>query len=189
MSDPTTPSAFEGHYIFTRDDYLALVQATMPQQRGARTILVIVWISFFVLVMGLMSEDWPQFVQAMRDLVTFNDVPFFVYIPLLGGLGAIILLPSVALMRAMRLYSSLATADQLIGIALDETSIVTTAPGRQFRLDWPTVKRVVVRPDHLFLTISRHEGLVVPKRAFASTAEFAAVTALAQRKLSAAKPG
>jgi hypothetical protein len=162
MTDPATATVFEGHYIFTRDDYLALI-------------------------MGLMSDNWAQFVRAMTELVTFNEVPFFVYVPLFGGLAAIALLPNLALLRAMRVYASLGTADQLIGVTLDEAGITTAAPTRQFRLDWSAVKRVIVRPDHLFLTMSRYESLMVPKRAFADAAEFAAVIALARRKVQAAK--
>jgi hypothetical protein len=63
-----------------------------------------------------------------------------------------------------------------------------TGPGRDARLDWPLVRKVIVSPEHLFLAISRREAIVLPRRAFASAAEFEAVTALAQRKVPLVQP-
>jgi len=185
-SDP--PASFAGHYTFTRDDYLAMVLATQGPQRGVRTILVTLWISVFVLIVGLMSKNWPQFVQAMRDIVTFNEVPFFVYVALLGGLLLIALMPNLTALRAMRLYSSLAIADQPIDIALDEAGISTSAPGRHAQLQWSVVRRVIIRPEHLFLTVGRLEGVIVPRRAFSNGTEFEAVKALVRRKVPLARP-
>jgi YcxB-like protein len=183
MIETDLPARFAGHYTFTRDDYLAMVHALDQPQQGVRTILVTAWISLFVLVIGLMSKNWPEFLQAMRDLVTFNEVPFFIYGLLLAGFVLIALLPNLTLLRAMRLYSGLAIADQQIDVVIDEAGLTTSVPGRHGQLEWSIFRRVVVKPEHLFLTISRREALLLPRRAFATAAEFEAVTALAQRKV------
>jgi hypothetical protein len=183
MTEPAAPALFEGHYTFSRDDYLALVNVTRRSSWRLRAILVVMWLAVFVLIMGLTSESWTQFTQALHDIVTFNEVPFFVYLPLLAGLVLIAIMPSLTMLRAMRLYGGFAIADQDIAIVLDEAGVTTTGPGRQARMEWSYIKRVIVRPSHLFLAISKREAVVVPRRAFASEAEFVAVTALALRKV------
>ena len=185
MTETDLPASFTGHYTFTRDDYLAMVRTLDQPQRGVRTILVTAWISFFVLIMGLMSKNWLQFVQAMKDLVTFNEVPFFVYGVLLAGFVLIALMPNLTLLRAMRLYGGLSIADQHIDIVIDEAGLTTSVPGRHSNLEWSVFRRVVGTPKHLFLVLSRREGVVVPQRAFANAMEFEAFKALAQRKVPA----
>lgn len=187
MTETDLPPSFTGHFTFRRDDYLAMVQALDQPQHGVRTILVIAWISLFVLIIGLMSDGWPQFVQAMTDLVTFNEVPVFVYAMFLVGIALIALMQNLTLLRAMRIYGSLASADQFIDIVIDETGLITSVPGRHSKLDWSVFRRVVVRPEHLFLTISRREAVLVPRRAFSNAMEFEAVKALAQRKVPVAQ--
>ncbi|MDB5530879.1 MAG: hypothetical protein JWR51_3982 [Devosia sp.] len=188
MTETDLPASFTGHYTITRDDYLAMVRTLDQPQRGVRTILVTAWISLFVLIMGLMSKNWPQFVQAVTDLVTFNEVPFSVYGVLLAGLVLIALMPNLTLLRAMRLYRGLSIADQHVDIVIDEAGLTTSVPGRSSQLEWSVFRRVVVKPKHLFLVLSRREGMVVPQRAFSNAIEFEAVKALAQRKMPAAQP-
>jgi hypothetical protein len=183
MTETDLPASFAGHFTFTRDDYLAMVRALDRPQRGVRTILVAVWLSIFVLIMGLLSESWPQFVQAVKDLVTFHDVPFAVYVPLLAGLVLIALMPNLTLLRARRLYRGLSIAGQDIDIVIDEAGLTTSVPGRRSQLEWSVIRRVAGTPEHLFLVLSRREGVAVPRRAFSNTMEFEAVKALAQRKV------
>jgi hypothetical protein len=188
MTEPAAPALFEGRYTFSRDDYLALVNVMRRSGWRLRAILVVMWLAVFVLIIGLMSESWAQFTQALHDIVTFNEVPFFVYLPLLAGLVLIALMPSLTMLRAMRLYGGFAIADRDITIVLDEASVATAWPGRHSRMEWSFIKRVIVRPGHLYLAIGKREAVVVPRRAFASDFEFAAVTALALRKVPPVQP-
>jgi len=183
MTQSYPPASFSGHYQFNRGDYLALVGAMRRPSRCFRTLLVVLWLAIYVLIMGLLSQSWSQFVQAVRDLLTMHDVPFHAYVPLVVGLALIVLSPSLTKLRAGRLYGSFAIAEQHIDIALDEAGLTTSGPGRQSRMNWSLVRRMIVTPTHAFLTISRREAIVIPKRAFANDFEFAAVIALAHRKV------
>jgi YcxB-like protein len=188
MTDPNAEARFVGHYTFERADYGALIDAMRRGSWGLRTILVMVWLSVLVLIIGLSSRDWTQFVQVMGDLVTLHDVPPFIYGVIASVLVLIALLPRITKWRALRAYPSFSVADETIDIILDETGFTSTAKGRRGQMDWTRVRQVLVAPEHLILAFSKREAFCVPKRAFASELEFAAVAALARRKVPAVQP-
>jgi hypothetical protein len=175
---------FVGHYRFERDDYLALTAALRRKNAWYfRIVLLIAWIAIVVLIIGLMSSDWTQFVGAMGDLVTMHEVPLMFYI-VIGIVPALLLLmPQMSMLRAMRLYSSLAVADRDIEIKIDEAGLRTSSPGREARMDWSVVRAMIVTDRHLFLPVSGREAIVVPRRAFADDAQFAALLQLVRTKV------
>lgn len=185
MTDISPAPPFLAHYRFSRDDYLALVAAMKPKSYRLRIVLAVAWLSLFVLVIFLSSHDWEQFVGAMRDLATMNEVPTIFYLMIGLGLALIAFLPSLTMLRAMRLYSGYAIADRELDMELDEAGLRISGPGRETRLEWRLVQRAVTSKDYLFLAISRREALVLPARAFASPAAFAAATTYARARIAA----
>lgn len=183
MTDMSPAPRFRARYRFSREDYLALMEAMKPKSRGLRAILAVGWVLLFVLVIGLSCASWEQFVEAMADLVTMNEVPMIFYLMIGLGLVVIAFLPSLTMLRAMRLYSGYAIADREVEMELSEAGLRISGPGRETRLDWALVQRAIVRKNYLFLALSRREALVLPRRAFASPAEFVGATAYARARI------
>jgi hypothetical protein len=59
-------------------------------------------------------------------------------------------------------------------------------PTAQTTYSWRTVRRVVRHEAHLFLYVAYNKAVIVPQRAFASTAEFDAFASAAERYREAA---
>ena len=179
---------FTGHYQFNRADYLALTKAMSRSMWRLRLFLLLVWVAMIVGLLMLATKDWADFLVALQDLVSMHNVPPSIYVLLGLFLGLIAFAPQIRRWRAMRMYSWNAIADRELELEITEAAVRVSGPGRDARLDWPLVRKVIVVPEHLFLAISRREAIVVPRRAFATAAEFEAVTALAQRKVPRVQP-
>jgi hypothetical protein len=178
--------AFTGHFQFNRADYLALTNAMSRSMGRLRLALLLVWMVMIVGMLLLATDDWADFAVAAQDLVTMHNVPVSIY----GLLGLFLLLivfaPQIRRWRAMRMYSWNAIADREIKLEITETGVRVSGPGRDARLDWLLVRKVIVSPEHLFLALSRREAIVLPRRAFAMASDFEAITALALRKVPSA---
>ena len=187
MTDHDNGERFVGHFTYERSDYAALIDAMRRERWGLRTILTTMLVSAVVLIVGLTSKNWTQFVATMHDLATLNSVPL-VYVVIFGALLVIALLPQILKWRALQAYSSVVAAHKQVELSLDEAGFSSATKGRQGRVDWSEVPQVFVLPDHLILVISRREAVCVPKRAFANAMEFTAAAALARRKVPLARP-
>ena len=179
---------FTGHYQFSRADYLALSKAMSRSLWRLRLVLLLLWAVMIVGLLLLATKDWASFLVAAQNLVSMRNVPASIYVLLGLFLGLIAFAPQIRRWQAMRMYSWNAIADRELELEIGETGVRVMGPGRDARLDWPLVRKVIVSPEHLFLAISRREAIVVPRRAFANAMDFEAVTALAQRKVPQVQP-
>ena len=148
------------------------------------------WLSLFVLVIGLSSADWEQFVEAMADLVTMNEVPMIFYLMIGLGLVVIAFLPSLTMLRAMRLYSGYAIADREVEMELERSGIAhqRARAGDAARLGAGAAGVSCAR------TICSWRSAGVRRwccraRAFASPAEFVGATAYARARIAASTIG
>jgi hypothetical protein len=57
-------------------------------------------------------------------------------------------------------------------VTIDAAGIETVTPEIRSHVAWGGIKRVIDAKDHLFLTVSRREALMLPKRAFTDAADF-----------------
>jgi hypothetical protein len=185
MTESDLPVHFAGHYKFSRADYRALITAMRHKSLRSRIIRGTLWLCLLSLVFALNHSNWTRHLQAIADQETLWAAPRLIDAILGGWLTLTLFLPWLLEVRAMRLYPSSAVAEQEYNIELGETGITAAATGARSRFEWSFVRSLIVTQDHLFLSISRREAVVVPRRAFANDFEFAAVTALARRKVPA----
>ncbi len=182
------PAAFTGHFQFNRADYLALINAMSRSMGRLRLGLLLAGVAMIFGLILLATDDWSDFLVAARDLVSMHNVPASIYVLLGLFVALIVFAPQIRRWRAMRMYSWNAIADRDVKLEISEAAVRVSGPGRDARLDWPLVRKVIVGPEHLFLAISRREAIVLPRRAFASASEFEAVAALALRKVPPVEP-
>lgn len=69
-------------------------------------------------------------------------------------------------------YKQIASANTTITMGLTDEAIETSSSVADSTLPWTAVKRVIREIDYLFLPISKRESLILPRRSFASDAEF-----------------
>ena len=180
-----TEQSFVGHYTFDRGDYAALTKAMMQPAWRLRLKLFCIWLALVAGMLAVVGATGAGFGRALQDLLTLHDVPWWIYAPLGAILALYMLIPQLRWWRAMRQYSWNAIADGTVSLEIGEGGVRISGPGRDSSLAWPLVRKLLVRDNHLFLAISRREAIVVPRRAFANDFEFAAVMALARRKVPA----
>jgi hypothetical protein len=94
--------------------------------------------------------------------------------------------PAIYRWRVRRLVSNISREGSplnLVGprrMTLTREYVVVSSPVSQTTLRWIGVSQVVRRPDALYLTVSSFSALLVPRRAFASDAQFAQFAQAAQ---------
>lgn len=181
MSEPTP--VFTGHYQFNRADYLALSKAMARPLWRLRLGLLLICVMMIIGLLLLATKDWADFLVVLQDLVSMRRVPAPIYVVLGLFLGLGVFAPQLRRWQAMRIYSWNAIADREVELEITEDAVRLTGPGRDARMDWPLVRKVILSPQYLFLAVSRREAIVLPRRAFTTPGEFEAITALARRKV------
>jgi len=184
MSQTMPAKTITAHYRFSLADYLALTDAMYRRSWRRGTLIVLLWLVIVVTIMGLISDSWAQFWQALSDLVHLNGAPLYFYALVAVIPAVVVFMPQLRRLQARRIYSWNAIADLEIGLQINAIGVHTTMPGRSSQTQWSAVRGMKLTATHMFLTVSRREAIVVPRRAFASEAAFETVVSLARASMS-----
>ncbi len=170
--------AIAARHTHTYEDFLTLVRARR-RASGARTWWrYALWMAIYLAVLVWFTPDLLR-ASAWRE--------GFVWAIVLGGLAAMaVIIWAVDLLFdrvVYRLhYRRLATAGAEVTLNLDEDGIAWTIRDIGGRLPWSAVTTVDDQEDGLVLFISPLEGMVVPRRAFASLGEYEAARTLIRER-------
>ena len=151
-------------YRYGRDDYIALLRAQRSRSllgRLGRWGRYACFALFFVVLINLLdilsrSFDWSV------DLITSGVV--FLVMLLAAPLGEF--LGEHALSRWIFPRYSMANKD--ITLTFGEDGIHSKYGGMEGRIPWQSVVHILETKDYLFLSISRAEMILVPRRALPS---------------------
>ncbi len=173
-------------YTFSREDYVALVVALGQPPRQQVLRLLAAWLIVVVgLAVVLASSAQGDFSDNLLAFVQLRAEPAIIYPIIAGVLVLALLAPLLTRLQARRLYKHLSSAGKSISGTLDATGAHTAMAGIQSHLDWSIIQRVIVTEEHLFLAFTKHEALVIPKRAFEGPQALDAALALAASKVPA----
>jgi len=177
---------FRIHYVMTRDDYVAMSAALLAPSLRSRLIRVAAFLVIalvFLFIAGRGYEDFERF-----WIVISSRMPWWFY--LLFPAVALLMLVSHRLiwLTARSFYRKIAAAEKEVTMTVDASGIEAQSPDLKSNIGWSAIQRVIPVRDHVFLAISKREALIVPRRGFASDAEFAAFLPFVARHVPAGTP-
>jgi YcxB-like protein len=169
-------------YTFSLGDYKTLVRAVQSRSRLGRWSphIVIAVVMFVVSLFGLVGGSFetgrlPGWAAASQAIAIWLAVTAF----MLATLEVVLRL---SLFQRMG-FKRLSVADRAMAYELGAQGVSWTRDGMSGAFDWSTIEAAVVDPTAIVLLISRHEGVVLPLRAFPSQAEFDAAVQFAQANI------
>jgi hypothetical protein len=169
-------------YRFSKADFIALSKAMSRRKLRTRLTLLGIWLGLVLLLMAAISTDVKQFASALGELVTFHNVPWQMYAFILAGAAFVMFSDKLSPLRARRLYRLIEAAEQDTTIELNETGIEIVRSGYYARMEWRLIARFIVSEAHMFLATNHIQAVIVPRRAFASDADFDAALQFAAIK-------
>lgn len=182
MTSEHAMPVWRGSYTFGDADQNALVGALLRPLWQFRLIMLAVWLAYVTFLLWAARPQAPLW-TSLVDFATFQDPEWLVYGIAGAFLVVFLLLPDLRRMRGRRIYRKTLIANSVNAFEIGEDGIKFSAPHRVAMVEWPLIKRVILTDERLFLLLSQREAFVVPRRAFADAADYAAVVALAQRKV------
>jgi hypothetical protein len=169
------------------DDFLAMSRAL-----GRRSIWtpVLILVLYFGIVAGFVlagvGGDIAAFTEVVRQIST-GKAPVWLYPLLLLGPLLVLLRPVYLRLLARQVYRRHVMAERNLSYRLNSDAVQGGIPEVQGRFLWSAIKRLIVTPEHAFLTLSRREALIVPRRAFATDEDFGMLLAFARARIHAAR--
>ena len=180
--------AFVVSYTYSFEDYLALIHAkrAMGMFRGVGGVVhyILAAIAFLLVLGGL--TDWSN--DLLADLVAPQSLAI-----LLGGIVGVcglIALIDFLFERVYRLiFRRYALANADLSLTVDEDGIRWSAKGIAGNLGWSLVRRVYLGKDHVFVFISKVEGLGFPRRGVPTEAAFDELVSFLRSRIASRRPG
>ena len=176
-------------YSFTMQlgDYLAMSRVLGRRSIWAPlAILVLYYGTVAAFILAGVEGDTAAFVEVVRQIGT-GKAPVWIYPLLLVGLLLVLLRPLYLRLLAGQVYRRHVMADRNLSYRLASGAVQGGIPDVQGRFLWSAIKRVIVTPEHAFLTLSRREALIIPRRAFATDEDFDMLLAFARARIHAAR--
>jgi hypothetical protein len=171
VTDPDF-SPFEVTFNMERADHVALCLAMQRKRRfrvfaEAVGALLIVPAAVLVATAGNFSAT----IEALRDVATLH-APWWIY-PLILAVPALVLQQKLLVtVRARRAYHRYAIADREMRHSFETDGLETILTNFESWISWHAIEGIIETSDHLFLAISRREALILPRRAFATDADY-----------------
>lgn len=155
-------------YVFERRDFVALTKAMVR-----RSVLATVLTLFFAIIIAthifiFMALKGAESVPPDYVKLYVNLLPLW-FLPLIFTLFG----RQLAGLLAAYVFKKNASANKEIVMELQESSILARSEGIRSEVSWTSIVRIIETDRHLFFALSKREALTLPKRAFASEAEFA----------------
>lgn len=168
MSDP--PPAASISFRFEPEDYVVLseILARRPVRRVLVALAIYVALgAFVVLAYGADLTAIPWWVLAVL---------------VIGPLLAVFNVAASGLIARLT-YRRNPAAGETMTLTFDDQAIGVDRPTLSSRIAWSNIKQIIETRDHAILAISRREGIPVPRRAFASDTDYAALVRFAQARI------
>jgi hypothetical protein len=181
---PVTPALpFQFGYTFLVADYRAFLAA----RRQLYPIKGALWRWRYALVPAITlivggAMAWSDGVPLRRLLSTEVVLAFA---PIIAGLVVCLVLVDLISDRVLTpwIFRRFAMANQPVDVVIDDEGLAWTSGGIRGSLLWSRFGRAVEAGNAMFLFISKVEAITLPRRAFASPEEFAALTLYAKEKV------
>lgn len=171
---------FPIHYRFSSSDFVALTSALARPWWVQIAKMLAIWLIIVLVVLGQLGLKRGDFSQEVLQFVQFRTDPpwlsWFLGVALLLSLTA----PLATLWQARMIYKSNVSAEQDVSGVINAEGVQTAIKGLSSRIEWASVRKVIVTDTRLFLALSAREALVLPARGFNSSADFAAAVAFAR---------
>lgn len=171
-------------YRYSRSDYIqaSLLMAGRPLTRR----LLDVGVYFAMMLAAAIAV----IVYRGAELALLADVieviPWWAWILILVG-AAFLFVPEyfITLPIAAATFASLSVAGAMIHVSLEDDAIATRTedPDTHSTISWSAVKAVKENHHGLFVALGKREALLMPRRAFASEADFQATAAFARGRV------
>ena len=171
-------------YTLTPGDYAAMTVALTRRSWTRRLLTLAIWVAIFWFALACLTALWNPALLA-RVLLASGGM-YWIGGALLFAALLILFGHWIAWGISFLYYRQLSSAGATITIALTDEAVEATSNVADTRLPWTTVKRVIGDARHTFLAISKREALILPRRAFASDADFAAARQYAEARQKAA---
>jgi hypothetical protein len=178
-----TDTRYEFTYVMQRRDFVALtfaIQQITPWRFVATIVLCIIFMTGAYLL-----GNGPQ-------AATILERPMEIVV--LAGFEVVTLLFLIFPFRWFYLWYAASTvfrrnaaAGKAMRFVIDAAAIVGGMEGISTTVAWPAVTRLIEKPNHLFLAISRREAMILPRRTFANDTERAAFTEFARARFAATR--
>jgi hypothetical protein len=172
-------------YRFGRADYIALLRAQRSLSalnRFGRWGRYAGFGLFFVVLINLDNILSWSFDPAV-DLTM--SVIVFVLIVLVAPLGEFL----ADRLLSLWIFPRFSVANKDVTLTFADDGIRTQHGGMEGKIPWSSVKRLLQTKDHLFLSVSRAENVVVPRRALPSDDAAAELGNYIRSRLNAVKAG
>ena len=172
MTDPDF-SPFEVSFKMERADYVALCFAM--RRRAADRLLAnaaIYLLTVALVALIVTGGNTGAIAAVLREAIGLR-APWWIY-PIIpsGFLFAVLLQPVLLSLKAGHAYRRLVIADREICVSFETEGLQTILTNFESWISWHAIERIIETSDHLFLTISRREALILPRRAFATDADY-----------------
>ncbi|MFJ1302759.1 YcxB family protein [Pseudomonadota bacterium AL_CKDN230030165-1A_HGKHYDSX7] len=171
-------------YTLTPGDYAAMTVALTRRSWARRLLKLTLWVLVFWVALSCLTGIWNPLTLA-RIVMASGGTPW------IGGallFAALLILFGhwIAWGISFLYYRQLSSAGATITLALTDDAVEATSNVADTRVPWISVKRVIADSRHIFLAISKREALILPRRAFASEADFDAARRYAETRQKAA---
>lgn len=164
-------------YTMSRGDFVALSIAVARRPLPVRLAWVAAMWMLVGGVMAMLPGGTAPGTTMFDDLLAGNRD----WWPLLGSVAVLSVLAlfrhRVAGLQAAGGYARTPLADHPMAIDLDETEVRVVAGEFDWSFPWEAVSRMVETSDRLVLVVGAREGLPLPRRAVATTADWEALRA------------
>lgn len=165
-------NGFAVTFQMTRADYSAMFRAMMGRPWWNRWVLLAGWIALWLAVMLFGARSMEHFRQALAFIVQ-GKAGWGLYLGFL-------MLPLLFFWENIAAYTS-GVSFARNELARKPTTVRADADGVHIGIDtissdvgWSAILKVIETAERLFLTISTRQAVVLPRRAFASEADYAA---------------
>jgi hypothetical protein len=182
MSDEV--GSITARFRLSRSDYFELCRRLYRFGWWAKVRVVAYVAALEALVVLFVSED-PGYL--FGELLTGRQsLQSYAWLALPFVLG--LCMPWIAAFGATVGYRDIAAADQDTEVTLAPDHIEAVISSLRSRIEWSAVRRIVRTPAHIFVFVSKREGLALPLRGFASHDEFEHAWALIKARAPAGTP-
>ena len=181
-------AAFRVRYKMQRGDYVALTR-TMGRKSPRRTALEIAaYVLAVILAIGLAAGTL-EAAGPVLGMIASLRAPWWLYPLLVAGPLLTLLHPHYLGLIAAIVYRRNAIADRDVVLEFSGAAIEGGMTGISSRVGWTAVQSLIETPTHLFITVSRREALIVPRRAFGHDEEFRTLLGFIRARVAASVAG
>lgn len=162
MSSPP----FHVRYTTRRGDYVAMTAAITKASWRRSLLMFGLWLLAVMVISLLVAGDLERGMRALRIVFT-GRMEMSYYVVMAGSLGLVLLGSWIGTLMAALIYRHNAIADRELNFTITDKGIEGGADDLQSQFRWSAIRHAIETDRHIFLTISKREAMILPKRAIA----------------------